>query len=112
MNMSEQKKLFEHIFNTTEGITLLDVVVLPSVLSTDTTHQIRVEYKNPKGMTVLNVNIDEILIKEVILRVHEGDRLPYGEYTKGRVITRLGDFIGKKIKTDVIDELAYECSYT
>jgi hypothetical protein len=111
MNTQDQRRLFEKIFNTTKDIDVYSIVLLPSIDSskTKTTHQIRVEFKNTKGLAVLNAYIDEILIRDLVVLSHNGNIPKLGEYKGGSLIDRMTDFIYKKVDIGTLGEIAEYC---
>ncbi len=94
MNTQEQRRLFEQIFKSSS----ISVKLLPSIdySKNQATHRIQVKLRND---TVLNVDIDEILIKDIVV-------LSY----KGTLRERLKDFLYKKINVDTVSDL-YNLSF-
>lgn len=111
MNTQEQRRLFEQIFKTTEDIDVYSVVLLPSIdySKNQTTHLIRVEFKNTKGLAVLNAYIDEILIRDLVVLSHNGNIPKSGEYKAGSLINRMREFIHKKVNIGTLGEIADHC---
>ena len=97
MNTQEQRRLFEQIFKTSDNF--ISVKLLPSIdySKNQATHRIQVEFRND---TVLNVDIDEILIKDIVV-------LSY----KATLRERLKDFIYKKINADTVSDLRFKIIY-
>ncbi len=90
MNTQEQRRLFEQIFKSSS----ISVKLLPSIdySKNQATHRIQVKLRND---TVLNVDIDEILIKDIVVIS-----------SKGTLLERLKDFIYKKINIDTVSLIA------
>ena len=109
MNPQDQRRLFERIFK--EHTDVYSIVLLPSIdySKTQTTHQIRVEFKNTKGLAVLNAYIDEILIRDLVVLSHNGNIPKSGEYKGGSLIERLKTFISKKIDSTTVSEISEYC---
>jgi len=91
MNPQDQRRLFEQIFKTSGNF--ISVKLLPSIdySKNQATHRIQVDFRND---TVLYVDIDEILIKDIVV-------LSY----KGTLRERLKDFIYKKVNIDSVSEI-------
>ena len=91
MNPQDQRRLFEQIFKTSGNF--ISVKLLPSIdySKNQATHRIQVDFRND---TVLNVDIDEILIKDIVV-------LSY----KGTLRERLKDFIDKKVNIDTVSDM-------
>ena len=91
MNPQDQRRLFEQIFKTSGNF--ISVKLLPSTdySKNQATHRIQVDFRND---TVLNVDIDEILIKDIVV-------LSY----KGTLRERLKDFIYKKVNIDTVSDM-------
>jgi len=91
MNTQDQKQLFEQTFKTSDNF--ISVKLLPSIdySKNQATHRIQVAFRND---TVLYVDIDEILIKDIVV-------LSY----KGTLRERLKDFIYKKINIDTVTDI-------
>jgi hypothetical protein len=88
MNPQDQRRLFEQIFNTSDNF--ISVKLLPSIKN-EATHRIQVEFRNG---TVLNVDIDEILIKDIVV-------LSY----KGTLRERLKDILYRKVNIDTVNDI-------
>lgn len=92
MNTQEQRRLFEQIFKSSEN--QISVKLLPSIdySKNQATHRIQVKLRND---TVLNVDIDEILIKDIVVIS-----------SRGTLLERLKDLIYKKINIDTVSLIA------
>ena len=88
MNPQDQRRLFEQIFNTSDNF--ISVKLLPSIKN-EATHRIQVEFRNG---TVLNVDIDEILIKDIVV-------LSY----KRTLRERLKDILYRKVNIDTVNDI-------